>query len=399
MQNPSSLSVIVVGGGIGGLTAALCLARKGFCVTLLEKRDVFKEVGAGIQISPNGSRVLIELGLGGYLDKHAVRPAGINVFDGVKGRQLARIPLIPYMEDSYGAPYYTIARSDLHSALANAAMAHDNIDIHFESYVTAVATDGGRVAITANENEDMFADIMIGADGVWSATRQLVLEDGAAEYTGHTAWRALIDIKKVPEPMRCAMVNLWLGPKTHMVHYPVSSGTKLNIVAITESDWEKEGWNHRGNPKELAGLFAGWDAAPRELLRAMGRPLKWALCGRPPDYNWHGIDRVTLLGDAAHPMLPYLAQGAVMAIEDSYVLAQELTRHDDPVQALRSYEKKRAPRTGKVQQGAFDNAGHYHLTGMAGHARNLALRAAGAAPGLFLKRYDWLYSKNVLTAG
>ena len=396
MQNPQSLSVLVVGGGIGGLTAALCLARKNFSVTLLEKRDVFKEVGAGIQISPNGSRVLIELGLGDILDKHAVRPAGINVYDGVKGARLAQIPLIPYMEEKYHAPYYTVARSDLHSALADAAMAHDNIDIHFESYVTAVATDGDRVAVTANENEEMFANIMVGADGVWSATRQLVLDDGAAKYTGHTAWRALIDIKKAPESMREMAVNLWLGPKTHLVHYPVCAGTKVNIVAITESNWEKEGWNHRGNPKQLRALFSEWDAAPRELLHAMGRPLKWALCGRQPDYDWHGVDRVTLLGDAAHPMLPYLAQGAVMAIEDGYVLAEELSSHEDPVVALRSYEKIRAPRTGKVQQGAFDNAAHYHLSGIAGQARNLALRAAGLAPGVFLKRYDWLYSKNVI---
>jgi len=318
------------------------------------------------------------------------------VLDGARGQQLAHIPLIPYMEDKYQAPYYTIARSDLHSALAQAAQAHDNIDIHFESYVTAVATDGDQVAITANENEDMFADVMVGADGVWSATRQLVLEDGPAKYTGHTAWRAMIDTKKAPESMRSAAVNLWLGPKSHLVHYPVCAGTKINIVAITESNWEKEGWNHRGNPKELRALFSDWDAAPCELLHAMGRPLKWALCGRQPDFDWHGIDRVTLLGDAAHPMLPYLAQGAVMAIEDAYVLAEKLAGHDDPVQALRAYEKQRSPRTGKVQQGAFDNASHYHLTGMAGQARNLALRAAGTAPGLFLKRYDWLYSMNVV---
>ncbi len=399
MRKNKFLSVLVVGGGIGGLSAALCLARKNFAVTMLEKRDVFREVGAGLQISPNAGRILLELGLSEAMESHGVKPQCLDVFDGIEGSRLAHIPLNPFMQMQHGAPYYTISRTDLHQALAEAAMRHGNIDIHFDSHVTSVGFHGEKVAVTVNENRDFDADVMIGADGVWSAVRKLVTGDGAAKYTGHTAWRAMIEADDAPENMRRAAVNLWLGEKTHLVHYPVCGGEKINIVAITESNWEKEGWSHPGRVVDLMKHFSGWDNAPKEMLAAMGKPLKWALCGRQPDYNWHGKGRVTLLGDAAHPMLPYLAQGAAMAIEDAWILADELGAgiSGDPAISLRAYEKNRAPRTGRVQKSAFDNARLYHLDGTAKVARNIALRAAGAAPGLFMKRYNWLYGENVMT--
>ncbi len=400
MRKNKSLSVLVVGGGIGGLSAALCLARKNFSVTMLEKRDLFREVGAGLQISPNAGQVLQELGLGEALENLGVKPQSLDVFDGIEGSHLAHIPLNQFMEMRHGFPYYTISRTDLHQALAEAAMQHANIDIHFDSHVTSVGFHGETVAVTVNENRDFDADVMIGADGIWSAVRKLVSGDSAAKYTGHTAWRAMIDANEAPENFRRHAVQLWLGPKTHLVHYPVCAGEKINIVAITESSWKKEGWSHPGRVVDLIKHFSDWDSTPKELLAAMGKPLKWALCGRDPDYDWHGKGRVTLLGDAAHPMLPYLAQGAAMAIEDAYILADELEAGlgEDPVIALRSYENKRAPRTGRVQKSAFDNARLYHLNGAARIARNMALRAAGAAPGLFMKRYNWLYGKNVMTA-
>lgn len=385
--------VLIAGGGIGGLSAALCLARKRIPVTLLEQADVFREVGAGIQISPNASRILKRLELDG-LEDFAVQPDSIRIFDGLSGSRLVTIPLIPNMVQRHGAPYLTVARSELHQALAQKAQGNDLIDIRLGTRVEGCELSDDSVELNA-DGQTFKGGILIAADGVWSFLRKTLRGDSAPEYTGHTAWRALVDPADMPASLRGTATHLWLGPDTHLVHYPVCGGTKVNVVAITESNWREQGWNHQGRSEELERAFARWASPARQLIKSMGEPLKWALCGRQPDMKWQGHGLYTLLGDAAHPMLPYLAQGAVMAIEDAWVLADKLDRMGASQGALRAYETIRAPRTGRVQQGAFENARNFHLSGPAALVRNMALRAAGMAPNLFLQRYDWLYGRDV----
>ncbi len=295
----------------------------------------------------------------------------------------------------HGAPYLTVARSELHHALAIKAKKSEFIDVRLGERVEGCDLKDDAVELSTAGGGAFSGDILIAADGVWSPLRKALRGDPAPKYTGHTAWRALVDPADLPDSLQAIATHLWLGPDTHLVHYPVCGGTKVNVVAITESSWREKGWNHQGRKEELERAFARWTSPARQLIKAMGKPLKWALCGRQPDMSWKGRGRFTLLGDAAHPMLPYLAQGAVMAIEDAYVLSQKLSSMSGHTGALRAYETVRAPRTGRVQQGAFDNAGSFHLSGPAALARNMALRAAGAAPNLFLRRYDWLYGRDV----
>jgi salicylate hydroxylase len=396
----SSRNIIIAGAGIGGLSAALMLAQSGFRVSLLEQAERLEETGAGIQLSPNATHILIALGLGERLRANAFVPEAVAIKTASGGR-LARIPLGAEVERRYGAPYWAIHRGDLQAALLEAVRASPDIVLSLGTRVEDFAVHAKglsiacrRGAVTADEH----GIALIGADGLWSGLRAR-LGQPAPEFRQRTAWRALIPADQVDEEFRAPDVQLWLGPNAHVVHYPVRGGTLINIVAIVNDDWAEPGWNAEGKREELLAHYSQWHwALPlREFLAVPAGWRKWALYDVPPLSRWTE-GPVTLLGDAAHPMLPFLAQGAAMAIEDAAVLADNLARlPDDLAGAMRRYERARRKRTERVQRAARGNGRVYHLTAGEALARNLFLRMVGGK--VLLRRYNWLYDWRTAPPG
>ncbi|HOV02826.1 MAG TPA: FAD-dependent monooxygenase [Kaistiaceae bacterium] len=385
-------TIIIAGAGIGGLTAALMLARSGFRVAVLERARELSEVGAGIQLSPNALRPLYELGLGPALEAAAVRPERIEIRKASNARLLATIPLADEIERRHGAPYLVIHRADLQRILYEAACEDPDIRVELGvSFIDAVSHANG-ITVTADRD---FEPIeyrglgLIGADGVWSRVRRRVIGGPEPVYTQRTAWRATIPAKKMPAGLPRDATGLWLGREAHLVHYPISAGREINIVAVVVDDWQEEDWSAPGDASWLATRFEAWAEAPRELLSLPDRWLKWALCGVDPDFDWSD-KATTLLGDAAHAMLPFLAQGGAMAIEDATVLARRLASAKDSVaEVFAAYEAERKPRVVRVVREAAENGRVYHWSGPAALARNMALRHS--SPEKLISRYDWLY--------
>ncbi len=388
----ASRTVIVAGAGIGGLAAALALAQRGFEVTLIEAAHRLEEVGAGLQLSPNAARVLVALGIEARLKPHVVVPEHLAVRNARSGRMLAQAVLGASVARRYGAPYWVIHRGDLQTALCEAVAATPGIALQLGTRVEGFAAKDGGVAVsTSPGSQPREAHALIAADGLWSTLRQRLGHRAAPRSAGHTAWRTLIPVDAAPKSFALPAVNLWLGHDAHLVHYPVKAGRMINVVAIVCDDWREPGWTTPGATRELLDRFpaAHWHASARDLLAAATHWQKWALFDCEPLGAW-GNGPATLLGDAAHPMLPYLAQGAAMAIEDAAVLAACLGRSpDDAPSALRAYEAMRLPRTARVQRSARRNGSVYHMSGAAAAVRSLALMAMGG--DRLISRYDWLY--------
>lgn len=384
-------TVVIVGAGIGGLTAACALAAKGLRPVVLEQAETLEETGAGIQLSPNATRILHALGLAPHLLPSIVVPEAVRVRSH-HGREIVRIPLGATVQRRCGAPYWLLHRADLQAALVNAARAEPNIVLRLGTRVADFAVHAKGVTVrfhTANGPGEEHAIALIGADGLWSTVRAVLGDRRPPRFARRSAWRAMLPTKMLLPEFREPTVSLWLGPDAHLVLYPVKAGHVLNIVAVIKDDWREPGWSGTGAPEQLLAHFAGWPPLVHNLLGLPDRWLKWALFDRLPLYR-RGSGAVALLGDAAHPMLSFLAQGAAMAIEDAYVLAERLAASpDEPEKALRQYERRRRRRTARVQRTAARNGRIYHLRGIAAFLRNRALRVRGGF-GL-LRRYDWLY--------
>jgi len=387
--------VIVAGAGIAGLTAALALARAGIRVTVFEQAEKLEEAGAGLQLSPNGSRVLIALGLRERLASVAVAPQAIRVMSGRSAREIVRIPLGDELERRYGAPYWSIHRGDLQSVLADAVRSEIDVSLKLGVRVEDFAVHVKGVSVVARQGtqvRDERGIALIGADGIWSSVAARLRRQQPPTFRHRTAWRALVSADAVPAEFRQPFVHLWLGHDAHLVHYPVKAGKLINIVGIVHDEWNEIGWSAAGDRTEILRHFSRltWSEKARALISIPDRWLKWALYDRKDPFRGARLP-VTLIGDAAHPMLPFLAQGAGMAIEDAAVVADMLSKYlDDPSDALRAYEGARWHRTARAQQFSRRQDRIYGLTGPEAFIRNLAMRAMGGEK--LRARYDWLYS-------
>lgn len=388
----SALSIAVVGGGIGGLTAALTLARQGHEVSLIERRTGFSEVGAGLQLSPNASRILIRLGLGPALRRVAAEPQRVVVRAIRSGQEIGEVALGPFMRQRFDAPYWVVHRADLQTILLDAVRSEPAIRLVMGRTVETLE-DGPDHATLAwisagGARETLKADAIVGADGVWSKSRRALGDPQPPAFRGYIAWRATCERSAAPPELAGDETGLWLGPKSHVVHYPIAGGRLINVVAILRNPEPVEGWAAPGWTKDLLAAHASAAPVLRKLLSLPEEWLRWSLFDRPTRRLAKG--RIALVGDAAHPVLPFLAQGAALAIEDAATLAFLLARHPGDIpQAFSAYESERLERVRRVQSEARRNGRIYHAGSLIGLGRNQVMRHLG--PEGMTKRYDWLY--------
>ena len=383
------LQLIVAGGGIGGLAAAFVLARGGHSVTVLEQSAAFGEIGAGIQLGPNIFKMFEYLGLTQAIHQVAFFPAGLAMNDVRTGERVVRVPLGETARAAYGFPYGVIYRADLHQVFLDACKALPNVSLRTSSKVESYRQDANGVRVKIPGGEELPADALIGADGLWSRVRELVVGDGKPRVSGHIAYRAVLKRDEVPAHLWSDDVLLWGGEKTHLVHYPLRRGELFNLVAVFHSNKYDEGWNTFGDTAELNERFAQAVPPVRELLGKIETWKMWVLCDREPVKNWTDR-RVTLLGDAAHPMLQYLAQGAGQAIEDAVVLGEALRfTGNDVEQAFHLYQQARYLRAGRVQLTARFYGDIYHASGVTRELRNQLFQSGTESAGF--AGLKWMY--------
>ena len=385
-----SLRILIVGAGIGGLTAALALLRDGHEVEVYEQAPRLAELGAGVQISANGARVLFALGLEDAIRAVWCEPAGKEIRLWNTGETWKLFDLGAESVARYGAPYFMIHRADLHQVLIEAVRTLRADAIRLDARCTGFEDHGGNVTLHLASGEHMSGDALVGADGVHSAVRTQLFGGNPTSFTGCMAWRGLIPVDRLPPRFARNVGVNWVGPGGHVINYLLRRGEIFNFVGIVERDWRVESWTEKGTREECAADFRGWHQDIHELIRNIEQPYKWALLGREPLTRFsHG--RATLVGDAAHPTLPMLAQGANMAIEDGMVLARCLSAHDGVEPALARYDRARGGRTAKLVRGANEMAKRFHNPALADAAGAKAYVDAQWSEETVKQRYDWIF--------
>jgi salicylate hydroxylase len=380
-------NIHIIGAGIAGLTTALALARNGRDVEIIDQAPSLSEVGAGLQMSPNASRILIALGLGAALETAIARPARISLVSGHSLRTITHVPCGEFAAKRWGAPYGVMHRADLQAMLLEAVKANPSCHLRLGKRIEAADLDALRKPASGFE-----PPLVIGADGVWSQTRQLVSGAARPRFSGQVAWRFKIDADRARTLLDPANVTVFLAPRTHLVAYPLEGGKSINMVAITHGKDPGETWAAAENPaerSELLDAFGDWHPKVRDILNDAPRMTWWPLF-EMPDGRWFDDDRTMLIGDAAHAMTPFAAQGAAMAIEDGYELAQALTTEDgDQRAALQRYESDRRARIGRARNRAAFNQFAYHARGPFRLGRNIVLGLR--RPESLAADLDWLY--------
>ena len=381
--------ISILGGGIAGLAAATALAQRGARVTVLEQADAITEVGAGLQIGPNGFAVMRALGAGDALAKCSVRAQGVSLLDGASGKPVFGLDFQRFGRDQ---EYYFVHRADLVDVLAAAARGA-GVDIRLSQQAAGVTVADGAAQVQMASGDVLSPDVLIGADGLHSKVRVALNGERAPFFTGQVAWRTVIPaIGNEP-----AVAKVYMGAGRHLVVYPLRGGDMLNIVAVQERDeWAEEGWNFQDDPANLQAVFADFGPEVQALLARVQTVYLWGLFRHPVAAKWHQ-GRVAILGDAAHPTLPFMAQGAVMALEDAWVLADALQKADSVEAGLEAYQNRRHARASKVIEAASKNARNYHLpAGPLRFAAHTALKLGSTfAPSLAMKKFDWIYGYDV----
>src|SRR5438067_2959309 len=388
--------VLIAGGGIGGLTAALALLKRGIDVEVYEQAAELKEVGAGVQLAANGTRVLYALGVGEVLKALSCEAQGKEIRLWNTGETWKLFDLGPVSIERYGFPYFTVYRPDLLDVLARAVRREKADAIHLGAKCAGFTQDDDSVTLQLESGARVRADALIGADGVHSRIRQALFGPDQPEFTGTIAWRGIVPLERLPAHMARMVGSNWVGPGGHVVQYPLRAGRLMNFVgALERADWRVESWSARGTQEELVSDFRGWHADIQSFIRAIDVPYKWALMVRAPLERWT-VGRVTLLGDAAHSMLPFLAQGAVMAIEDGYVLARCLAGYEGET-ALQRYETARRERTRRTVEGSAANIHRFHNRALADPAEGRRFIDREWASQRIAERYEWLFRYDATT--
>ena len=398
MSDWKERQVLIVGGGIGGLAAGLALALQGVGSQVIEQAPEFKEIGAGIQLGPNVFRMFDVLGLTASISALAVFPNNLIMLDSISGEEVTRIPLGDTFRKKFQRPYALIHRADLHKVLLEACRQSGLIRLDASEKVVKVDETGDGIVAHTDSGKEYRGAALIGADGLWSTIRQMVVGDGKPNVAGHITYRAVLPTSEMPEKFRWRDMVLWAGEKVHLVHYPLRTGELFNLVAVFHSSRYEEGWDSYGDPTELHERFAKTCEPVRTLLNKIESWRMWVLCDRPPIKDW-SRGRITLLGDAAHPMLQYLAQGAGMSIEDAVCLADRVVAaNGDYAAAFRAYQQARYLRTGRVQIMARVYGEFYHAAGVAKELRNMML--SSRTPEDAMDGMAWLYGEQKdLTGG
>jgi 2-polyprenyl-6-methoxyphenol hydroxylase-like FAD-dependent oxidoreductase len=393
----SDISIAIIGGGIGGLTAALSLLREGFDVQVYEQAKVLREVGAGIQVSPNASRILHRLGLAEKLAIMGVQPLAWHQRRWDDGRTLLHTPLGESVEAAFGFPHYQSHRADLLNALIHC---FPDERLHVGHRFVGLTDHGDRVEVHFENGSRITADAIVGADGIHSAVRRVLLGDENPEFTGCVAYRGLVPAGRLAHMRLPVESQVWMGPGKHFVHYFVQSRHLLNFVAITEQNsWTCESWTEQADIATVLAAYEGWHPQVRSILEAVDETFIWGLFERPPMKHW-SVGQVTLLGDACHAMLPFMAQGAAQAIEDGAALAACLAKVGEQgiSTALRLYESLRLPRTSRIQAASKENKTRFHLPDGPQQQERDAQMTRGSTDWSF-KAVAWIYGHDAGEVG